>query len=166
MKANFLLLIAALYCFTACNNSTQPDYSDYNEIVWHSFEEAQELSKKAPRKLLVDVYTPWCGPCKMMDRSAFSDPDVIKHVNEHYYAVKFNGESKDAINFKGQLYENPQFNNSIPKNRRNSPHQLTKEFGIRGYPTLIIFDEELKKVKDIVGFKQPSALMASLDQVK
>jgi len=93
-------------------------------IKWVTIEEAQALAKKAPKPLFVDVYTSWCGPCKMLDRNTFSDPRVADYVNKHFYAVKFNAESGDPVTFKGQKLVNPDFN---PANTggRNGTHQLT-----------------------------------------
>lgn len=41
-------------------------------IKWMSMEEAQAAAKKSPRPLFVDVYTSWCGPCKMLDARTFT----------------------------------------------------------------------------------------------
>ncbi len=75
------------------------------KIHWMSFEEAVTKSKKEPRKIFIDVYTDWCGWCKKMDRSTFSDPSIVKYVNENYYAVKLNAESRKAIQFQGTTYD-------------------------------------------------------------
>ena len=131
-------------------------------INWLSFEEAQQKMNKEARKVIVDVYTPWCGPCKMMDRSTFQDPEVIKHINENYYAVKFNGESGDDVQFKGKTYTNPKFDPNRPKNRRNAAHQLTAILGIRGYPTLIVFDSKFNKLENIVGYRKAGQLLDEL----
>src|SRR5690606_41789628 len=55
-------------------------------IKWMTFNEALELQKKKPKKIFMDVYTDWCGPCKMLDKQTFRNPDVVKYINEHYYA--------------------------------------------------------------------------------
>ena len=62
------------------------------EIQWLTMEEAYEKTQKEPKKILVDVYTDWCGWCKVMDRGTFRDEKVVAYVNEHYYAVKFDAE--------------------------------------------------------------------------
>lgn len=131
------------------------------KINWLSIQEAEKMTKKEPRKIIMDIYTHWCGPCKMLDRMTFSDPQVIKHINENYYAVKFNAESPDAITFNGKKYSNPQY--VANKRGRNAPHQLTMALGIRGYPTMIVFGSDLKVKKQIVGFKQANQLMNELN---
>jgi thiol:disulfide interchange protein len=39
------------------------------EIKWVSLEKAVELQKKQPKKIIMDMYTAWCGPCKMLDKN-------------------------------------------------------------------------------------------------
>ena len=36
------------------------------QINWVTLDEAMELQKKKPKKIMMDVYTNWCGPCKML----------------------------------------------------------------------------------------------------
>jgi len=69
------------------------------KINWVTMEEALELQKKKPRKIIMDVYTEWCGPCKMLDRNTFKNKDVANYINKNYYAVKFNGEGNDEIKY-------------------------------------------------------------------
>ena len=40
-------------------------------INWMSLEEAVAAQQKEPRKIMMDVYTQWCGPCKMMMANTF-----------------------------------------------------------------------------------------------
>ena len=42
------------------------------EINWMSLEEALEAQKTSPKKIFIDAYTVWCGPCKMLDRNTLS----------------------------------------------------------------------------------------------
>ena len=55
--------------------------------------------KNEPKKIFMDVYTKWCGPCKLLDRKTFANPYVAAYVSEHYYAVKFDAEGQETINF-------------------------------------------------------------------
>ena len=43
-------------------------------IKWISFEQAIKAQKENPKKILMDVYTDWCGPCKLMDKKNLSKP--------------------------------------------------------------------------------------------
>jgi len=59
------------------------------EIKWMSMNEALEAQKENPKKIFMDVYTDWCGPCKLLDKKTFANKDVANYVNKHFYAVKF-----------------------------------------------------------------------------
>jgi thiol:disulfide interchange protein len=41
------------------------------EINWISMNEAMKAQKTNPKNLILDVYTNWCGPCKLMDKNTF-----------------------------------------------------------------------------------------------
>ena len=89
------------------------------EIKWISLEDAVYLQEAAPRNIIIDMYTNWCGPCKLLDRNTFANKDVAKYINENFYAVKFNAEGNDIVNFKGYTFENPNYD-PAKANRRNS----------------------------------------------
>ncbi|MBP9601818.1 MAG: thioredoxin fold domain-containing protein, partial [Lutibacter sp.] len=103
-----------------------------------------------------DAYTVWCGPCKMLDKNTFSNKDVANYINKNFYAVKFNAEGNEKVNFLGKSYTNPGFD---PKSSgRNSSHELSGYFGIRAYPTIVYLDEEAKLIAPIPGYQSPKQL--------
>jgi thioredoxin-related protein len=127
------------------------------KINWMSLEEAVAAQKVTPKKIFIDAYTVWCGPCKMLDKNTFSNKDVINYVNKNYYAVKFNAEGNETIKFKDQTFTNPNFN---PNNSssRNSAHQLAGYLGVRAYPTIIFLDEDNNLIAPLPGYKTPQQL--------
>ena len=127
------------------------------EINWVSFEEAVALQKKQPRKILMDVYTNWCGPCKMLDRNTFQNADVADYVNKNYYAVKFNAEGNKNVTFKDQTFKNPNYD-PAKSNRRNSSHEFTRFLRVNAYPTVVFFDEDLNLIAPIRGYQSPQQL--------
>jgi len=135
------------------------------EINWVTLEEAVELQKKNPKKIMMDMYTVWCGPCKMLDRNTFKNKDVAKYVNKHYYAVKFNAEGNEELTFKGKKYGNPRYDPAKAK-RRNSGHELARYFSIRSYPTIVFLDEKAEFIAPIIGYKKPQQLELYLKMFK
>lgn len=131
--------------------------STAQHINWLTFEEAIALQKKKPKKIMMDVYTNWCGPCKMLDKNTFQNPDVVKYVNEHYYAVKFDAEGNETIKYKGKQYANKGFKPELV-NRRNSVHDLTLALQVSAYPTIVFFDENTDVIFPLRGYQQPQQL--------
>ena len=127
------------------------------EIKWVSLEEAVKLQKKNPKKIMMDVYTNWCGPCKMLDKNTFQNKDVVAYVNMHYYAVKFNAEGNESIKFKDQTFDNPQYD-PAKANKRNGVHKLARYFSIRSYPTILFLGETGEFLTDVIGYKTPQQL--------
>lgn len=63
-----------------------------SKIVWYNMSDGYKKAKKEKKMLVVDVYTDWCYWCKVMDQKTYTDPGVIKKMNQYFVAVKFNPE--------------------------------------------------------------------------
>lgn len=115
-----------------------------------TIEEAEAAAQKEPRKIVIDVYTDWCGWCKKMDKDTFQNEKIAEYVNEHYYAVKFNAEQKDSIVFQGQTFK------FVPQGRRGY-HELAAALlnGRMSYPNIVYLDEDLKMIQPIPGYMAP-----------
>jgi len=112
-----------------------------NVIEWITFEELEQKIKKEPRKVFIDLYATWCGPCKFMDKSVFHHPVISKYMNEKYYAVKFNAEEKRTIKFKGHEFKYIQ-------GGRGGINELTHSLIYNnGYPTVIFMNENLEIIQ-------------------
>jgi uncharacterized protein YyaL (SSP411 family) len=63
-------------------------------VKWMSWKEMLVAQKTEKRKVIIDVYTDWCGWCKHMDKTTFKDVSVAASINKNLYAVKLDAESK------------------------------------------------------------------------
>lgn len=119
-------------------------------IRWYSFEEAVELTAREPRHIFIDVYTDWCGWCKKMDKSTFSDPVVAGIMNEYFYAVKFDAEQKDTV-----MFMNRAFVNAGPEGRRSS-HQLAQALlkGKMSYPSFVFLNGKMEWLSSVAGYRK------------
>jgi thiol:disulfide interchange protein len=143
------------------NTIAESKTANADAIQWMSIEDAIDMEKKAKKGFFVDVYTDWCGWCKVMDKKTFTDPEVIKYINENYYAVKFNAEQKESINYKGQDYE---FVNSGRRGVNKFAHKMLN--GRLGYPSFVITDKNMKTQKILKGFQKSDQLLRALESVK
>jgi thioredoxin-related protein len=126
-------------------------------IKWYSWDEAVKASKTTKKKVFVDVYTEWCGWCKRMDATTFSDPQVAKYINENFYPVKFDAEQKTEIVFDGQTFQ-------WVAGGRNGVHTLAYSLldGRLGYPSYVYLSENFEKILTSPGYKQVPDLIKEL----
>ena len=140
------------------------DLTFSQDIKWMSLEKALEAQKVLPKKIIMDVYTTWCGPCRLLDKKTFGNPDVSRYISQNFYAVKFNAEGDEEIFFYDKKFSNPNYNPD--RKGRNSTHDFTKFLGIRGYPTIIFFSEEGDPIIPVKGYLNPREIELYLKLIK
>lgn len=136
--------------------------SQAQEVKWLTLNEALAKQKKNSKPIFMDVYTDWCGPCKMLDKNTFQDKTVADYINANYYAVKFNAEGDTSITYKGIAYTNPGYDPN--RKGRNSAHDFTKFLKVAGYPSMYIIDKKGEVKEPIVGYRTPEELLPILNK--
>lgn len=123
--------------------------SAQGEVKWMTFEEAVEKSRTEKRKIFIDVYTDWCGWCKVMDKKTFSQPAVAKLLNEKYYPVKFNAEHREDIVYNGTTFK------FIEQGGRGT-HQLAAALlnNQLSYPSVVFLNEDFAIIHILKGYRQ------------
>jgi len=155
------LIIALIAVFLISGSAMAQKNSDKapDAIKWMTLEEAVTLSKKKPKMIFIDIYTDWCGWCKKMDAETFANPEVVAFMNKKYYAVKLNAEQKEPINFKEQVFVNP--NPEKPKSTHQLAAALLKNEKL--YPSYVILDKASDWTYKMKGYKKPEELLPLLN---
>lgn len=153
-KILFALGIATLVVIAQSfidNNITINKDDSKGLVKWYTFEEAVNLQKKTPKPIMVDVYTSWCGPCKMMSKNTFGNAIIAKYLNDHYYPVKFDAETRDSVKFNGFV-----FANKNPEGIQRPVHDFAVSIleGKLSYPSVVFLNEDIKKIQTVVGYYQ------------
>jgi len=152
----FKVVIISLFICFSLNLSAQ-------QIEWLRMNEALEQQEDNPKKILLFVYTEWCGYCHKMNEKTFVHKDVIKYVNKHFYAVNFNGEGTETVNYKDFEYTNPNYD---PKRKgRNYQHFFADALEITSYPAIVFFDEKGDIISPVKGYKSAEDLEIYLKMV-
>lgn len=62
-----------------------------------TWDEAVALAKKEKKKIFVDFFTEWCGPCLNMALTVFPLPEVGETYNKNFICLKIDAEkAKDG----------------------------------------------------------------------
>ncbi|MCB0397885.1 MAG: DUF255 domain-containing protein [Flavobacteriales bacterium] len=142
-------------------NHTKEKQDENGLIHWISFEEAVELNKKEKRKMFIDFYTSWCGWCKRMDVTTFRDPEVVKYMNENFYAVKFDAEQKDSLVYNEHVFK---YRDDVGS-RGIHEFALSALNGRPSYPSFVFFDEEINRITIVPGYRDASSLESMLNWI-
>lgn len=91
-----------------------------------TFAQALAKAKKENKKLMVDCYTLWCGPCRHMAKNVFPDENLGKYMNANFVCIQLDMEHGEGP-------------------------ELNKTFNVEAYPTFIFFDAEGKEMSRFEG---------------
>lgn len=125
------------------------------KVNWISFQEAEKKMNEKELPVIVDVYTDWCGWCKVMDSKTYSKSHVANYLNNKFYAIKFNAESREDIIWRGNVYRfDPQKN----------IHSLALALitGEKGYPNTVFIADKYAQPLSVPGYMKPNEFQVFL----
>tara|TARA_B110000971_G_scaffold66316_1_gene68007 strand:+ start:3753 stop:4313 length:561 start_codon:yes stop_codon:yes gene_type:complete len=161
MKNQIKIIFILLSITTNLNGFSQ------NSINWISWDKMiqQRDSDSIKKKVFIDLYTSWCGWCKRMDGTTFSDPVIVNYIKNNYYTVKFDGETNDTIVFNNHSFYNsdPSYTKPNP-NSRGKVHWFAHSIldGKLSYPSYVLLDENLTRLMVYQGFKKVDEMLGIL----
>ena len=135
------------------------------QINWISINELEEVLKTNKKNIIIDIYTNWCGPCKLMEKNTFQNKYISKFINENYHAVKFNAEGNETVIFTEKVFQNPNFDVKRV-NTRNATHEFARFLGVSAYPTTIFLDKDMSLITPVRGYLIPKQLEIYLELFK
>lgn len=148
------------FLLLAGNSLTKAQPEESGKVKWYTIQEVEELAKKEPRKVMIDVYTDWCGWCKKMDATTFEHPVIAKYINKNFYPVKLNAETKEEITFMGKTFK-------YVKNGRSGYNELAAGLlnGQLSFPSIAYLNEDLELLGAIPGYRPPKEMETILNYI-
>lgn len=111
------------------------------DFVQHtSWEEIKSKAKSENKNILVDCFTSWCVPCKVMEREVFRTEEVGGQVNPNFVSLQ--------LQFDIDTLKNPE-----NKNQYALSNMFHASYKINGYPTVLFLDAEGHLLYQFSGLK-------------
>jgi thioredoxin-related protein len=113
---------------------TLPAFAEGNGVNFFegTFRQALAKAKKEKKMVMLDAYTSWCGPCKVLKNKVFPNKELGDYINAHFVSIGVDMEAG----------EGPALANMYP---------------VKGYPTILFLDASGKIKKEILGLPQGGA---------
>jgi thioredoxin 1 len=97
-----------------------------------SFKEALQKAQKENKMIFMDAYTEWCGPCKLLKSSVFTDKSLGEYMNKNFVCLAVDMENGEGLS-------------------------LADRYPLNAYPTMFFMDNK-GQVKDVkVGYPRGGA---------
>lgn len=126
------------------------------KLKTYTFEEIEKLQLEVPKPIVIFIYTNNCKFCFAMKKNTFSNIDIIDTLNNSFYFIVLNAETKIEICFLGKtfVYKPNGFNTGV--------HELAIELaelnGKISYPTLTILNKNYEIMRQIDYFVNSKSL--------
>lgn len=96
-----------------------------------SWDEAIALAKKEKKKIFIDFFTEWCGPCLNMALTVFPLPQVGEAYNKNFICLKIDAEKGEG-------------------------RELAKRYEVHSYPSYIFVDPKTQELIHRSGGNKPA----------
>lgn len=126
-----LLYLVIILPFISQANPTSVDFYTGSLTV------AKQKAAQEGKLYFVDFVASWCMPCRWMDETTFSNPDIAAYMADNYIPVKV-----DIDNFDGYAYK--------------------QQYNVKVLPTILIFNSKGKLVGRYEESLPPSKLIKIL----
>jgi protein disulfide-isomerase len=141
-----LLTLTTVFAVSACAAFAAAGWDD-------DYDKALAKAKAEKKMVLLDFTgSDWCGWCVKLDKDIFSTPDFKAYAKDNLVLVELDFPNKKQQSEKLKAQN----------------QKLKSEFGVKGFPTIVVLNSEGKKVGELVGYTPggPSAFIAKVNELK
>ncbi|MDB6056942.1 MAG: polymerase, sigma-24 subunit, subfamily [Verrucomicrobiales bacterium] len=123
------LLLAIGLCLAAVRVFATP-FSDL------SFDAASKKAAETGKIVFVDFYTTWCGPCRLLDKTTWTNAEVMKLLKDKTVAIRLDAEKEN---------------------------KLASHYKIEAYPSMLLIKADGTEMDRLVGYRNAENFMTDFN---
>src|SRR5215469_5579068 len=101
-----------------------------------SFDDASHKAAQTGKIVFVDFYTTWCGPCRLMDKTTWTNDEVIRLLNEKTVPIRVDADKET---------------------------KLAERYRIEGYPTMLLLKSDGTELDRFLGYRDAKTFLADFN---
>jgi thioredoxin-related protein len=123
MLAVWILSVASIF-------ASSPSEGPFQDLT---VDQALTAAQRDKKVVMIDFFTTWCGPCKKLDKTTWTNPEVQKWLAENTVALRLDAEKEV---------------------------DLAKKHRIDAYPTMLFLKSDGTLIDRIVGYRTPEEFLS------
>lgn len=128
-----------MFAFNAPDGAKEVSLADLMADKWyHDVEEAKKAAAASNRRVMLDFYAEWCGPCKMLMRDVFPTAE-FKAMSKYFVFCKIDVDQQPAV---------------------------AQAFGISAMPTIKFIKADGTVVHEFMGYRATADFVAEMHKAK
>jgi thioredoxin 1 len=134
-KSSRNLALLFLLSMSSIFNAQGQQKRDSIHFFHGTWDQAVAKAKQEKKRIFLDAYASWCGPCKTMEKEVFTTPVVAAYFNNGFISIKVDME-------KGE-----------------GPALAKRLSSIDGYPSLLFFGPNGNLCKTLLGSRAAAVFL-------
>lgn len=147
LRRPLLLALAASLCLASLPAPAQtaapekkPSSTKIPFMEGRPFAEVLKRARAEKKPIMLDVYAVWCGPCKMMDRTTFSDDATVAWAKKNVVPAKVDAEKGEG-------------------------RRLAMRYRVSSFPTVLFLDSNGNEIDRLLGAHGPDGFRGYADSM-
>ncbi len=127
-----------LFAFTAPEGSKEMTAEEMSGKRWYyDLGEAEAVAARTGKKIFVDFFATWCGPCKMLAHDVLDTEDFNNKMSKYFVFLRIDVDAQPGV---------------------------SKQFGIEAMPTQMVLDKSGAVLGKTVGYGGADAFYRFINQ--